>query len=137
MRSLLIITIGVILLGAYLEWTALQFQRADALYAVSPVASARVIRNEQPMPKPAKVNIVQKAATRATQLITAKIPLNLTVPSPGDAFNISFPAQNQSSSWLKKSNPKEEISYNAELIFDEKEGSSVTGGKVHIKIPFG
>ena len=136
MRSLLITTIGIILLGGYLECRTHHTTQAHATHNPAPM---KVIREQIA----AQVSIELKKTKKiipasSSHKAVKKIPsLDLTIPAFIAESTISFPTQRRSLNWLKKSSPKKEISYNAELIFDREEGSSIKGAKVNFKIPFG
>ena len=138
MRSLLIISIAVVLFGGYIEWTAQQSRQQQAIatqHAVG-VIQGRITR------QPAKTDVVETVKPTVKKPTIAKVetkkrPLNLTIPLHHEPLSLTFPEQRQKLQWQKKSAQNKEISYNAELVFDAKEGSSITGGKVNIRIPFG
>lgn len=138
MRSLLLIVIGAVLAGGYVQWTAQPSEVLLQGHAAS--KPAKIVRTK----KASVTNIVEQQQTTPSVTVakTAAKPkpqrrvLDLSIPSIDDTTDISFPSKRRAN-WLKKVNPKETISYNAELVFDAKEGSSITGGKVNIRIPLG
>lgn len=123
MRSLLILGLSFALLVAYME-TIVQPVQANTMQQQG---FAKVVREpaKSPIPKPQTEQTSHEKITAA---------LNLKLPSVDD-FQQHFSQSKFSLMNIFKQKSKDDISYNAELVFDAESGESITGGKIHIKIP--
>lgn len=139
MQAIAVVISSFILLCTYLEISPV---RTLASYGVTPppavihrdqaaatvAAAAEVERTETSLAS----RISEKAVSSSKQLLR---DLNLSVP-----FQIvggQLPSTKRTRLVLEPVEQAPKISYSAELLFDEKEGSSIRGGKVDIKIPLG
>lgn len=123
MRSLLILGLSFALLVAYME-AIVQPAQANT---VQQTGFAKVVREQAILPTP-------KAQTEQTRREKITAALNLKLPSAGD-FQEHFSQSKFSLVNVFEQKSTEDISYNAELVFDAEKGESITGGKIHIKIP--
>lgn len=72
--------------------------------------------------------------TIATQL-PFNPPLDLSIPVT-DTHSETLSFETSSNSWFKE-NQDQKIQYDAELLFDSKEGNTIRGGQLNITIPMG
>ncbi len=141
MHSLLALTLSFGLLWGYLDWTCDDSQQV----ALQQSQLSRIIRTEPVPDKPLPRNhplgtdkprlaatLSEKASRVATVLLNLKLEM-ITNIEHSAADNHWQPAK--SASFFKEPEAEPTVSYNAELVFDAKEGESITGGKVNIVIP--
>jgi hypothetical protein len=123
MRSLLILGLSFALLLAYME-TIVQPTDSNIIQQKS---FAKVVRDQAISPtlhNPAKQPSHEKI----------RAILNLELPSTG-GFQESFTQSKFALMNVFEQKSSNEITYNAELVFDADKGENITGGKIHIKIP--
>ncbi len=138
MHTLLTLTAAFALLTGYFEYIIEPASAAKPAHQ-----TAAIIRDAQPTP--AEVSSVEPQASPAPQSQTSTpptikekqmAPLNLALPQFKQDHQ---PLVLRRSLLLDVFNRQadQEVSYNAELVYDAEKGESITGGKVNIKIPFG
>jgi hypothetical protein len=123
MRSLFLLACTFVLLVTYLE-----SMRHDQPQAVQTLQPIKIIRT------PPSTKAVSGSSIAVPEQHTPT--LNLSLPPPTDIHQPYQQAKTPLLELFKQPN-QPGISYNAELIFDDDKGETITGGKIHIKIPFG
>jgi hypothetical protein len=129
MHSFLILTLSFAGMCSYLHWATHQpEEQSMSLEGFTKVIRERV-DNAQ-----AILELEATPATIATQL-PFNPPLDLSVPVK-DIYSETLSFETNSNSWFE-ANQDQKVEYNAELLFDSKEGNTIRGGQLNITIPMG
>ncbi len=131
MRSLLTLTLSFALLCAYLE--LVPHHQHDAMPGQANMA--KVVRT----PQPTREVIIQDRVETLAQhnvVIAPATPLDLSIPAFNNAVDMGHAVKETIGNWFQRSD-KNKVRYNAQLLFDEKEGADIRGGQVNIIVPFG
>ena len=98
----------------------------------------KVIR-EQVDNAQAKLELAARKLEATPSTIATQLPFNpaldLSVPVT-DTRSETLSFETNSNSWFK-ANQDQKVEYNAELLFDSKEGNTIRGGQLNITIPMG
>lgn len=124
---------------SYLSWATQQ----PAHTSLSLSGFAKVIRVNIESP-PAKPVILQEQLPPAAVIPVAVITeekntpvLDLSIPGL-EAIGMSqtLSTKNETTSWFE-TNQDDKVRYDAQLLFDTKEGNTIRGGQLNITIPLG
>jgi hypothetical protein len=134
MHSFLILALSFASMCSFLSWATLQ----PAQQSISFASVSKVIRVHHKAPAPEVVTApLQTHPARVTARQAAPAPLDLSIPTL-QAIGISseLSVDNSGINWFEK-NQEHKVHYEAQLLFDEEEGTSIRGGQINITIPMG
>jgi hypothetical protein len=134
MHSFLIVTLSFASMCSYLSWATHQ----PAEQSMTLAGFTKVIR-EQVDSTQAKLVLFTDKPETAPAVIATQLPFNepldLSVPLINtQSETLSF--ETNSNSWFEE-NQDQKVQYDAELLFDSKEGNTIRGGQLKITIPMG
>ena len=134
MHSFLIVTLSFASMCSYLSWATHQ----PAEQSITLAGFTKVIREQVDSTQP-KLELFADKPETAPAVIATQLqfnePLDLSVPLINThRETLSF--ETNSNSWFEV-NQDQKVEYNAELLFDSKEGNTIRGGQLKITIPMG
>lgn len=77
----------------------------------------------------------QAPASAPAEAWRTTVPLDLALPDK--SLELNAPISAQQPDWLQLEADRPAVEYEAELVFDRKEGERLRGGKLHIRVPLG
>lgn len=134
MHSLLILTLSFAGMCGYLSWATDKHEQQS----ISLQGFAKVIRKQVSSAQVKRELTTLKLDSAPIAIVTQlpfNPPLDLSIPvTYTHSETLSF--ETNGNSWFEE-NQDQKIQYNAELLFDSKEGNTIRGGQVNITIPMG
>jgi hypothetical protein len=130
----MIVTLSFASMCSYLSWATHQ----PAEQSMTLAGFTKVIREQVDSTQP-KLELFADKPETALAVIATQLqfnePLDLSLPLINTrSETLSF--ETNSNSWFE-ANQDQKVKYDAELLFDSKEGNTIRGGQLKITIPMG